>query len=310
MKLLRELVRENDKLVKLIESFKKETLSLEALATQDVNKILGKYLSRVKDPNAKNDFLMQAISFLGRKSAVSPEDLDLVLRKHFAKNYDPAKLARQQTPAQKAGQQTPPPLPQDKPKFQSPSGKLPPLSQLAKQELEPQEPKGKAPTAPPPEKPHVPGMPDLPDFGAKKAPKKKEKEPEKKSDEDDIPTAKPSDVKTLRKKKEVDVDKIGEPMKKAAASAAEKKPKAAAAPAAVSTGGHKAPPPIDVPAFYKAGMKSQQGQSRWKVGDTVSLGYIGQAKVVDKVGNRWYLQTPDGKRYVKIPFKGTFSLDK
>ena len=115
----------------------------EALAPSDVRNIINTYMAKIKDPTSQKDFLMQTAFFLGRKASMSPEELDVALRQHFAKNYDPAKLARGQTPTQGAqaqAQKQPPPLPQQKPDFGKlgkPSGNLPSLKNLAGQETQP-----------------------------------------------------------------------------------------------------------------------------------------------------------------------------
>lgn len=230
MKFLSEIVKG----IKFFESFKKEIS--EAVAPADIQKILSKYSQKLKDPNAQKDFFMQAATFLGRQSSVSADDLELALRKHYAKNFDPAKLARGQTPGQKAttqaSQQTPPPLPSktaqvqqkpipnapaqpgaiNKPAAQTPQQKpaspsLPPLSKLAANELDP-DPVWKKYDLPPPSA-----------LGQKPSPHEKE-------EDDDIPMAKSSDVKRIKPKsasssaksttnkdgdnKEVDMDKLGE----------------------------------------------------------------------------------------------------
>jgi len=319
----------------LVKNFLKEVS--EALAPTDISKIMGKYMAKVKDPNARTDFLMQAASFLGRKANVSPEELDLALRQHYAKNYDPAKLARGQTPAQKAGAQAakqPPPLPQPgpekKPDFGKPQAGLPPLSKLAHQETEPFWQKQ--------------GLPDpaalkkSAERGPEDEPKKGEKEPE--GDEDDsnvIPMAKPGDVKSIRPKQskkapepekekaaasepeddgeEVDMDKFGEKEPsgkekpaKAEPSSGKKKEKPAksdvgAEPA--SAGGKGVP----MPSFGsivkpKLATGSELGDPKWKVGDTVDIGHAGDGYNVKNKTGSWYNLEKGGQKYVFIPFKG------
>lgn len=321
MKLLKELVRDRMTVNTLMESFKKEVA--EAVAPADVQNTMNKYMGKIRDPNAKSDFLMQAAQFLGRKSSATPEELDLVLRKHYAKNYDPAKLARQQTPGQKAAQQTaqPPPVPQQKPQFGPAPGGLPSLSKLAAQETEPF---WKKQGLPPPEA--LGGKAEPAQVGSNDD---TEKEPEKEK-EDDIPTAKSSDVKTVRQKKaasapkakkdddgeEVDMDKFGEkePGEKRKAKSEPAKAKAPEKkkedePEEKEKGGEThdlSDPGVSTPTLSSL-VKRQTGTTKaldepksFKIGDTVNLGHLKGLKVANRNGD-WYLLKKGEKKYTYNP---------
>lgn len=326
---------------KLVEGFFRE-LS-EAVAPTDISKIMGKYMGKVKDPNARNDFLMQAASFLGRKSNVSPEELDLVLRQHFAKNYDPAKLARRQTPAQKAADQSaskPPPLPQQKPQFQPPSGAMPSLSKLAAQETEPFWKKHGLPS---------PDQMGVGKKGDEEPPTPAADKGANDDDDEDLPTAKPGDVRSIKPKakppaekepekkaasaparsapapKEVDPEDIGDKDpegdddEKPVKSEPEKKKKKKAGKKKISKDdledvpdeedSVKAAKGIPMPSIsslvnQKLKPGADLGDPKWKVGDTVSIGHAGDGyKVKNKTGS-WYNLTRNGEKYVFIPFRG------
>ena len=295
----------------------------EALAPSDVRNIINTYMAKIKDPTSQKDFLMQTAFFLGRKASMSPEELDVALRQHFAKNYDPAKLARGQTPTQGAqaqAQKQPPPLPQQKPDFGKlgkPSGNLPSLKNLAGQETQPF---WKKQGLPPPES-----------LGQEPKSGKVDKSPEKDEKEDDLPTAKPSDVKSLppKKKKEqepkkaastaapedsedVDMDKFGDkspekPQKSEKGKKKEKPMKFDAGSSSDSASSQDKPVPM--PSFGsivkpKLAPGSKLGDPKWKVGQTVDIDNAdGGYKVKNKTG-AWYNLEKAGDKFVFIPFKG------
>lgn len=258
----------------------------EALAPQDVQKTVSKYLTKVQDEKSRSDFLMQAAMFLGRQSNVNPEDLDLALRTHYAKNYDPAKLARKQTPAQQATAQTktnPPPVP------------------------------SKNATAPAQKAPQAAnGMPSLQSLSAEEdpvwkkynlpSPDELEKSAQRQgspSGSDDVPEVDPNDVEPVKaepdSKKEPE-DKKDEPKK---GSGVKKK----------KVGRKASDTSIPMPSFgsvLRSQMQSQNartGAPKWDIGQTVNVGASKGYKVTGKTGNFWNLEK-NGERYVFRPFKG------
>lgn len=249
----------------------------EALAPQDVQKTVNKYLSKVQDEKSRNDFLMQAAMFLGRQSNVNPEDLDMALRTHYAQNYDPRKLARKQTPAQQAGAQAktnPPPTPNKKAP-QTANG-MPSLKSLSAEE----DPIWK--------KHNLPSPDELEKSAQRKG-----------GSEDDIPEADPDDVKSVEPAKS-STNKEKEPETKADTSKKSSKKKVGRK--ATDTG-------IPMPSFgsvLRSQMQSQNartGAQKWDIGQTVNIGASKGYKVTGKTGNFWNLEK-NGERYVFQPFKG------
>lgn len=307
----------------VLREFKEEVK--EAINAADINKTLNKYLDKVKDPAARVDFLTQAAIFLGKKSPVNIEDLDMVLRKHYVTKFDPAKLARQQGQTKdKAGQ--PPPLSTPgQPKFSPPPEGLPSLSQLAAKETDPvwkkyglPPPLGgpvtkKEPTVSPPPVPSrtPPKLSIVP--GGK---------PAVKAGEEDIPMASPKDVKTIRQKKskEIDMPKLAAKERPAATAAA---PERSTSPSstAVRTPAKTEPTipstsqSLPMPSFSslvksKLSPEEQYKDPKWKVGDVVNIGKAGGGyKVLNKTGS-WYNLEKNGEKYVFIPFQGLRKVRK
>ena len=122
----------------------------EAVTGDEVEKIINQYASKVSDPEAKKTMARQAINQLGKSSTATPEDLGMSLRKYYAQNYDPVKMAQKQAGQQAMQQQkvksSPPPLPgqsstaQPVPFSDPGASTMPSLSALANQETQPLEP--------------------------------------------------------------------------------------------------------------------------------------------------------------------------
>jgi hypothetical protein len=70
----------------------------------------------------------------------------------------------------------------------------------------------------------------------------------------------------------------------------------------------KQTPAVDLPALYNAAMDTKKQYGVWKVGDLVTLGKAGHARVTGKIGNRFYLKKDDGREYVFVPFHGMYPL--
>lgn len=259
-------------------------------------------MDKVQNPNARDDFLMQAAIFLGRTSSATPEELDLALRQNYAKNYDPAKVARGQTPVQRAAMQAknnPPPVPQQNPKDKKTEKEpdMPSLKSLAAQEKDPHWKKNNLPSPDELEKSQ----------NGKGEYSKSNSEQEK---DDDIPLANPNDVKLVQKKpaksksassksKEIDMDKFGtkEPTEKPAKSKSSTLNRVS---------GTKSLPMPSFGQVLRSQMKSQNyrtGLPKWKVGQTVDVGNSKGYKVTNRTANYYNLEK-NGEKYVFVPFKG------
>lgn len=54
--------------------------------------------------------------------------------------------------------------------------------------------------------------------------------------------------------------------------------------------------------------KHTSGNNNWEIGEIVKVGFLNNLKVTGKEFNKYFLSTPNGKKYEFIPYQGIYKI--